>query len=103
MASARVTIVKLTDSRMGEVLERVGREMVPVFRGQPGFITYQGIKTGEDSGLTVSVWETKEQADESAATAGAWIRENLAGTVASAETHVGDIVFSASREPAAAS
>jgi heme-degrading monooxygenase HmoA len=101
MAYVRVTIVKLTTGGMSEILERVGREMAPVFRGQPGFIAYQGVQTGEDAGLTISVWDTQEQADQSAATAGAWIREQLGGRIAAAETHVGEVVFSASREAVA--
>lgn len=102
MAYARVTVVKLTDAGMGDILERVGREMVPIFRERTGFVAYQGVKTGEDSGLTVSVWETRQQADESAAIAGTWIRENLGGRIVSAETHVGEVVFSAARESATA-
>lgn len=94
MAYARVTIVKLSDGGMREVLERVGREMAPAFQAEEGFVAYYGVRTGEDSGLTVSVWETQEQADQSAATAGAWIRDNLAGRVASADTHVGEVAFS---------
>lgn len=101
MAFARVTIVQLKDPGIGDVLERVGQEMAPVFSQQPGFVAYYGVKTTEDSGLTVSVWETQDEADQSAATAGAWIRENLANRVASAHHHVGVVIFAAPRGAAA--
>lgn len=101
MAFARVTIVRLTGGAMKEILRRVEAEVAPAFRSQEGFVAYYGIADGEDSGLTVTIWETREQADRSAAMAGGWVAANLGGRIAAAETHVGEVVFSAIDHPAA--
>ena len=102
MPYARVTVVKLKEPRMGEVLEKAGRELVPIFWAEPGFEAYYIVKADEFTGLTTSVWETREQADRSAAAAAAWIQRNIGQRAASVETHLGEIMFSASREASGA-
>jgi len=102
MAYARITSVTLVDGSMREVLDQVGRELLPVFRSAPGFLAYHGVMTAPDSGATVSVWETRAQADKSAATAGAWIRAHLGDRVVSVDTQIGEAVFSAAAELASA-
>jgi hypothetical protein len=98
MPHARVTIVKLTEPGMGDVLEKAGRELVPVFWAEPGFVAYYVIKADEHTGLTTSVWETREQAERSATAAAAWIQRNIGPRAASVETHLGEIMYSASRD-----
>lgn len=102
MPHARVTIVKLAQPGMGEVLEKAGRELVPVFWAEPGFLAYYIVKVDDLTGTTTSVWETREQAERSAAAAAAWIERNIGRRAASVETHLGEIVFSATREASAA-
>lgn|SRR3712207_2391403 len=102
MSYARVTIVKLTEPGMSGVLEKAGRELVPVFWAEPGFIAYYIVKADEFTGVTTSVWETREQADRSAAAAASWIERNIGRRAASVETHLGEIMFSASRDAAGA-
>jgi hypothetical protein len=100
MPYARVTTVKLTEPRMGEVLEKAGRELVPVFWAEPGFVAYYVIRADDHTGLTTSVWETREQAERSAAAAAAWIERNVGPRAASVETYLGEIMYSASRDAA---
>jgi hypothetical protein len=44
----------------------------------PGFVEYTLMQVAEEEGLTISVFETKEQAEESNRKAAEWVSQNLA-------------------------
>jgi hypothetical protein len=73
--------------------------MLPTFRSQPGFVGYGLIKTGEDGVISLSLWQTSEEADAAVQTAATWVRENLAGMVDSVQNYVGDLAFFSSTAP----
>jgi heme-degrading monooxygenase HmoA len=68
--------------------------MVPILQRQPGFVAYDLIETGTDSLISISRWQTQEQADEATKSAASWVKENLGFMLILVENHVGEVVLS---------
>ena len=67
--------------------------MLNVFKAQPGFIRYGLADTGDSTCLSISVWETRAQAEAAAPVAATWVGENLADRVELRANSVGDLAF----------
>jgi len=67
--------------------------MLPKFREQPGFVRYGLADLGDETCVSLSVWETREQAEAAAPVAAAWIKDNLADRIELRTNSVGDLAF----------
>jgi uncharacterized protein YcbX len=67
--------------------------MLDIFKAQPGFVRYGLADTGDDTALSLSVWETHEQAEAATPIAATWVREHLADRVELRSSEVGDLAF----------
>ncbi len=92
MTHARVGIYRLQGSAE-EVFRSGGEGLLPIFRRQPGFVDYELVGTG-DGVVSISHWESREQADAGADAAAEWVRENLASLVTLTDNHVGEVGMS---------
>jgi steroid delta-isomerase-like uncharacterized protein len=90
-AHCRVAVYRFRAGAADEVIRRAETGMLPIFRGRPGFISYEVVKTGEDSGISISTWETERQAQDAVQVAAAWVQDNIADLVVSVQNHVGTI------------
>ena len=70
--------MKAKSGELDEAVRRVEDGLVPLISSVPGFVEYDVVQVGEDVGLTISVFETQEQAEESNRRAAEWVKENLA-------------------------
>ena len=61
-----------------EAARRAADGLGPVFKQSPGFIAYHVIQFGNDSGGSISLFETRAAAEEANRKALDWIRQNLA-------------------------
>ena len=90
----RIALYTFEPDIVDEVIQRAKAGMLPIFHAQPGFVAYTVIKTGETSVISLSVWESRVQAEEANQVAAKWVRENIAGMVETEEAHVGEVAFS---------
>jgi hypothetical protein len=68
------------DRGRGEEVDRKVREIfVPLLKKAPGFVAYYWLDTGEGSGASLSVFQSKAGADESVRIAAQFVKEQLAG------------------------
>lgn len=67
-----------TSTRKSDLAERVEHSFLPVLTRVPGFLSYYLLFTEDDRLVSISVFETKEGADESIRLAAGWIREDMA-------------------------
>lgn len=93
MKSVRVGVYKLKPGGADEVIRRAEQGMLPIFQQQPGFVAYQVIKTGDDGVVSISTWESHEQAEQAVQQAGAWVKEHMAELTTSVDNYVGDVGF----------
>ena len=99
MQYVRVAVYKARPGTVDEMARRAEAGMLPIFRNQPGFVAYGIVKTGADEGISLSVWETREQAEKAVQAAAEWVKDNLADIAESVQNHVGDLKFFSSKVP----
>ena len=92
---ARVAFYRLRSGSFEQVvhaLEAPGG-LLEIFRGRPGFQSYELIETG--AGLvSVSHWESSEQADAATHAAAAWVAGHIDDLVKLQQSDIGEVVLS---------
>jgi Antibiotic biosynthesis monooxygenase len=93
MQHLRMATYEINKGTFQEVAESARTGMLPKFREQPGFVRYGVADLGDKTCMSISVWETREQAEAAAPVAAAWVGENLADRI-ELQTHaVGALAF----------
>jgi heme-degrading monooxygenase HmoA len=67
-----------------EVVKRATEEFGPMLKTRPGFQGYYLVKEGGGVVATISVFESKDEADASVAAAADWVRDRLADVLPNA-------------------
>ena len=93
MQHLRVANYKLTKGHFPEIANAAKDGLLSTFRQRPGFIRYGLADTGEDTCLSISVWETREQAVAAAPVAATWITEHMPDRIELRSNQVGDLAF----------
>ena len=73
MQYTQVTTITTKPGQMAEFLRRAETEILPLHRGLPGFVAFTVTKTGEFTAVTFSIWQTRQQAEESVKTSNRWM------------------------------
>ncbi len=89
----RLAIYDLTKGSFDEVAGLAKDGMLPLFSTQPGFIEYGLADIGDRKAASITVWETREQAEKSVGVASTWVRENISDRVKLVTSYVGDLAF----------
>ncbi len=90
---ARIALYKVKPGSADLVTQKARTGMLPIFQQQPGYVSYAGVQTGADSVVSISSWDTAEQADRAVLSAAEWVKSNIAEHVVSVENHVGSVAF----------
>ena len=93
MQSVRIANYKIVKGTFPELAEKAKHGMLTTFKTQPGFIRYGLADTGESTCVSISLWETREQAEAATPVAATWIREHLADRVEIRSNEIGDLAF----------
>jgi heme-degrading monooxygenase HmoA len=93
MQHVRIATYDIKDGTFEE-LARIAREsMLSTFQEQPGFIRYGLADLGDRKLVSVTLWETRKDADASVPVAERWDREHVANKVALKSTQIGTLAF----------
>ncbi len=90
MAHLRVAVYTLIGGTLEEAAELARTGMLPIFQQQPGFISYQVVDGGNSKVVSVSAWETEDEAEAATGEAADFVREHLTGRLQIQENYVGD-------------
>jgi len=94
MTYARVGIYTLKgDASESEVTRQVAEGLLPIFKRQPGFVDYN-LATADGKWISISTWESMEQADAGTKQAATFVAEKLDSQVKLDTNFVGDVVVS---------
>ncbi len=93
MTHIRVATYQITRGTFQEVADKANEGMLPKFEQQEGFIRYGLADVGNSTCLSISLWETREQADRATPMAAEWILANLKDNVELKTNLVGDLAF----------
>lgn len=72
---------QIDPANVDEVVRRASEGFVPLIVKAPGLVSYSITDAGGGTALTLSVFETKEQAEGSVKLAADWVREHLSGLI----------------------
>jgi heme-degrading monooxygenase HmoA len=78
-----------------EIARRAGGEggLLDLFRSSPGYVSYELVAADDGGLISISHWESWEQAEAAESTAEAWARANIADIATLEESHVGEVVL----------
>jgi Antibiotic biosynthesis monooxygenase len=93
MQSVGIANYKVIKGTFPELAEEAKSGMLETFRTQPGFIRYGLADTGDGTCVSISLWQTHEQADAAGPVAATWVREHLADRVELRSNQSGDLAF----------
>jgi hypothetical protein len=75
-----------------DVLGQREDDVKDLIGGVPGFVSYAAFRSGE-GGMTVTVCQDKDGADESSRRAAGWVKENVSTSVTAPSITEGDTVL----------
>jgi hypothetical protein len=93
MQHLRMATYEITKGTFEEIANSAKTGMLRKFQDQPGFISYGVADLGEKEVLSISMWETREQAQSATPVAASWVKENLADKLLLKSNSTGDLAF----------
>lgn len=93
MQNLRIASYKITRGTFPDIVDAAREGMLMTFRNQPGFLRYGLADTGNSTCLSISLWETRAQAEAASLVAATWVREHLADRIELSSTQVGELAF----------
>jgi heme-degrading monooxygenase HmoA len=93
MSHLRIGVYALTSGTAKDVADQAREGMLSVFRDQPGFRAYGLAEAENGKVISVSLWDSGDQAQKANELAASWVRENLADRIRLESAQVGDFLF----------
>jgi heme-degrading monooxygenase HmoA len=88
---ARIGFYTAQPGTLDAALARARAELVPVIQGEPGFRRYTALRTGTDTLISLSGWDTASQAEAAAQNLSYWVRKVLGPAIVAMENYVAAI------------
>jgi hypothetical protein len=76
-----------------ELARRAEDGILPILQAQPGFKAYS-VAIGDGEVLSMSVWETREEAEAGSEVVASWVAENMAEDISLNAVRYAEIKFS---------
>jgi len=93
MRHFRVALFDVISGTSDEVIEIARAGLVRIFETQPGFVRYE-VGVLDDGGiLSLSIWETADEAQRAVDLAADFVRDNLASRERLRDEHTGDLAW----------
>src|SRR6266498_455519 len=93
MKHVRIATYEIKKGSFQELADVARDEMLREFRNQPGFIRYGLADSGDKTCVSLSLWETRKDADAATRISETWDREHIADRAELFMNQVGDIAF----------
>ncbi|HET7685605.1 MAG TPA: hypothetical protein VFM19_04275 [Candidatus Limnocylindria bacterium] len=93
MRYARLSTYDITSGSFNELSGLAEKGILPTFVKEPGFVDFGLVDAGNHKVVSISIWETREAAQESARTAATWVKDNIADRVRLVTTYIGDLAL----------
>jgi len=92
----RYTRLATYDMVKGTFPELVGlaeKGILPIFSKEHGFIDYGLVDAGQNKVISISIWETREQAQKATTVAQTWVQANMSDRIRLVTNTVGDLAL----------
>ena len=78
-----------------DLARRAEEGILPVLQSQPGFKAYS-VAIGDGTVLSLSVWDTRADAEAGSEVVASWVAKNMAGELDLIEVRYAEVMFSTS-------
>jgi heme-degrading monooxygenase HmoA len=93
MRYTRISTYDMTKGTFDELTEICEKGVLPIFASQPGFVNFGLVDIGDHKVVSLSIWETREAAQNSALVAANWVKENISDRVRLLTGYVGELAL----------
>jgi len=93
MQYLRLANYDITKGTFQEVADSAKTGMLRKFQEQPGFVRYGLADLGDKRFVSISVWETRDQAMAATPIAATWVKDNIADRIELKSSSIGDLAF----------
>jgi len=93
MRYMRIATYDMVKGTFPELTATAERGILPMFAQQPGFMDYGLVDIGANKFVSISIWQTRDAAHESANIAAAWVKDNSADRVRLMNSYVGELAL----------
>jgi heme-degrading monooxygenase HmoA len=93
MRYTRISTYDMTKGTFNELTELCERGVLPIFAEKPGFVNFGLADIGDHKVVSISIWETREAAQNSALVAANWVKENISDRVRLVTGYVGELAL----------
>jgi heme-degrading monooxygenase HmoA len=93
MRYTRLATYDIIKGTFPELTDMAEKGILPLFEKQPGFVNYGLVDIGHSKFVSISIWETREEAQKADTIAATWVQENMADRVHLVTTHVGNLAL----------
>jgi hypothetical protein len=93
MQHLRLATYEIKNGTFPEIAEAAKNGMLPKFREQPGFVRYGLADAGNKTAVSLSLWESREEADAAVPVAATWVREHLGDRIELRSNQIGTVAF----------
>ena len=93
MRCTRVALYDIKSGTFDEVVSQAKTGMVPLFQHSHGFVSYGVAQIDKAAFVSISTWETREQADAATTKAADWVKANSQDRFALRENYIGDLAI----------
>jgi heme-degrading monooxygenase HmoA len=93
MRYTRISTYDMTKGTFDELTEICEKGVLPIFADQPGFVNFGLVDIGDHKVVSLSIWETREAAQNSALLASNWVKENISDRVRLVTGYVGELAL----------
>jgi hypothetical protein len=93
MQHLRLATYEIKKDTFQDVAKAAEDGMLRTFQEQPGFVRYGLADVGNKNCVSISLWETRKDADAAVPVAATWVRENLGDQIELRSNQIGDLAF----------
>jgi hypothetical protein len=93
MRYTRIATYNMVKGTFPELVGLAEKGILPVFAKEHGFVDYGLVDAGQNKVLSISIWETRDQAQNSVQVAQTWVKANMADRIHLVATTVGDLAL----------
>ena len=93
MKHVRVATYEIKQGSFQEIADLARQGMLRTFQDQPGFIRYGLADLGDNTALSISMWETHADAEAADPVATSWVKEHVGDKVELRSNVIGDLAF----------
>lgn len=93
MQFAHVATITTKPGQLRDLLRKAEKELMPLYRGLPGFAAFTVIRTGDATAVFFGFWQSRREAEQSVKTSDQWMRGGAGKLIDSLYNRVGELPF----------